>query len=108
MRARHDDSTSNLKRHVNACDSKVAPDGATISNFAHGSTYNKATFRVQLALWIARRFRPFAIVEDPEFRNLLTMLYARVDIPSAKTISRDIKEIHALARENVKLVLQVR
>lgn len=108
VRARYDDSTSNLKRHVDACDGKIAPGDATITSFAHGSSYDKASFRFWIALWVARRYRPFLIVEDPELLKLFTMLFARVDVPSASTVSRDIKEIFDISRQAVRTTLQVR
>jgi hypothetical protein len=60
-----------------------------------------------LNLWIARRQRPFVIVEDLEFIELLQMLYDKVTIPSISTISRDIQEIFMVSRKNVATMLKV-
>ncbi|RPD53481.1 hypothetical protein L226DRAFT_443646, partial [Lentinus tigrinus ALCF2SS1-7] len=46
-----------------------------------------------LAMWCSTRHRPFAAVEDPEFREILRMLYAKVEVPSRFTVSRDIQTI---------------
>ena len=46
-------------------------------------------------------------VEDPEFKELLHMLYARVEIPSRVTVARDLKDIFDSSREKVKAKLQV-
>lgn len=35
------------------------------------------------------------------------MLYAKVDVPSASTVSRDVKEVYNIAKKNVGKVLQV-
>ena len=99
---------SNLKRHVDACDGKVVTGAASIEDFAHGGRYNVGTFRFLLVMWIVRRYRPFLIVEDEELRRLLRMLYARVEIPSAVTISRDVQEIFNVTLKNVAKRLQVR
>ncbi|THH15827.1 hypothetical protein EUX98_g9402 [Antrodiella citrinella] len=107
-RAHHDDSTSNLVRHVDICkpDDAVAPAGKAINDFAHGSTYSKALFRYLLSLWIACRHRPFSIIEDPELIRIFRMLYAQVEIPSASTISRDIQEIFTLSQAHIAKLLQ--
>ncbi|GJE85026.1 hAT transposon family protein [Phanerochaete sordida] len=107
-RARWDDSTSNLVRHVNACNksSKPPPGQKAIDDFAQGTTYNPAKFRVKLNIWIARRHRPYNIVQDPEFLELLRMLNAKVEVPHPTTISRDIREIFTITREAVGKMLQ--
>ncbi|KIP01115.1 hypothetical protein PHLGIDRAFT_509997, partial [Phlebiopsis gigantea 11061_1 CR5-6] len=64
-RARTDDSTTNLKRHVDSCEGKLAPRVQRIEEFAHGSTYDKSRFRFVLSMWCARRHRPYVIVQDP-------------------------------------------
>ncbi|GJF00030.1 hypothetical protein PsYK624_163070 [Phanerochaete sordida] len=107
-RARWDDSTSNLVRHVNACKktSKPPPGQKAIDAFAQGSTYNPAKFRIKLSIWIARRHRPYAIVQDPEFLEILQMLNSKVEVPHPTTISRDIREIFEITRRAVGKMLQ--
>jgi hypothetical protein len=56
-------------------------------------------------LWICRRRRPFAIVEDPELRVIFANLHAPVETPSASTVSRDVKEIFGYTKDNVIKVL---
>ena len=63
--------------------------------------------RYLLTKWIVCCFRPFIIVEDPELIKIFQMLYAHVQIPSAKTISHNMKEIYVMAQINVKILLQV-
>jgi hypothetical protein len=50
--------------------------------YSHGSTYSAPKLRLKLALWVAQRHRPFAIVADPEFIEILTDLNAKVIVPS--------------------------
>ena len=76
--------------------------------FAQGNTYTTARLCFLLIKWISCRFRPFAIVEDPEIIEIFQMLHARVQIPSAKTISRDVKEVYVMSQINVKKLLKVR
>lgn len=80
-------------RHVSKCEPKPTPETEAITAYAQGSTYSYARLRYLLALWCARHHRPFLMVEDAEFRTLLHMLYARVEIPSRVTVSRDIHSI---------------
>ena len=106
-RSRSDESTSNLNRHVRSCDEKRVPSEQSIADFAHGSTYTKSEFRYLVSLWVMQCHRPFAIIEDPPLLRMLRMLYAKVDVPSATTVSRDVKEIFRISKVNVGKFLQV-
>ncbi|KAI1788245.1 hypothetical protein LXA43DRAFT_852164, partial [Ganoderma leucocontextum] len=103
----HEDSTSNLLRHIRACTHTDTPESQTITSFAAGSTYSESSFRYHLVMWITTRHRPFSIVEDPEFRGLLRMLYGRVDIPSRMTVNRDMQLILQDAKGHLTARLQV-
>ncbi|PIL32946.1 hypothetical protein GSI_05064 [Ganoderma sinense ZZ0214-1] len=102
-----DESTGNLHRHIQVCTPLPPTDTKEITEYAQGVNYSYARLQYLLAMWIARRHRPFTIVEDPEFRELLRMLYARVEIPSRVTVSRDVKDIFEDSRARVKAKLQV-
>jgi hypothetical protein len=62
---------------------------------------------MKLALWVARRHRPFAIVEDKELIELFKELNNKVDVPSRKTVSRDVTEIFEISRKKVAAMLKV-
>jgi hypothetical protein len=94
-------------RHAENCDPSKLSASRSIATFAHGSTYNPGKFRLTTAIWIARRHRPFNIVEDPEFIELLTSLNNKVNIPSRFTVSRDIEEIFQATRKCLAAKLQV-
>lgn len=108
-RAQWDDSTSNLGRHVTACTKGSTPPAGqqSINTFAQGSTYTPAKFRYKLAVWIARRHCPYAIVQDEEFLELLRMLNSKVEVPHPTTVSRDIREIFTFSRTSIRKILQV-
>ena len=80
----------------------------SIATFAAGSTYTEAKFCYHLVMWITTCHRPFSIVEDPEFRALLRMLYGRVEIPSHVTVTRDMHLILRDAKGHLTAVLRVR
>src|SRR5882762_5503026 len=87
-RVRHDDSTSNLVRHVKACDGGMIGTGSgSITVFAQGSTYTPQKFCMKLAIWVACHHRPFAIIEDDELRDIFTDLNSKVEVPSRFTVS---------------------
>ena len=106
----HDPSTGNMKRHIKECASNPnhASQQRTMAEFAAGVTYSPARFRAQLALWVARHHRPFAIIEDPELRALFRMLYSRVDIPLRVTVARNVHLILRDAKEHLIDYLKVR
>ena len=106
-RARTDSGTTNLLRHADTCSGKKAPDNQTITKFAQGSTYSTGAFRFLITRWITECHWPFKIIEDPPFQEMLKMLYGRVEIPSDTTISRDVREVHRISKEQVAKVLQV-
>jgi hypothetical protein len=59
-------------------------------------------------LWVTQCHRPFAIVDDPPLQRMFKMLYAKVEVPSASTVSRDVKEAFHVARKHVRGILQAR
>jgi hypothetical protein len=80
---RHDDSTSNLVRHVKSCNGGIsAAASGSITAFAQGSTYTPQKFRMKLALWVAHCHWPFAIVEDKELVDIFTDLNNKVEVLS--------------------------
>ncbi len=68
----------------------------------------KCSCALKLLTWVVRRHQPFAIVEDPELLEIFQMLYARVDVPSARTISRNVQEVFELSKHNLVSMLKVR
>ena len=106
-RAWHDESTSNLVHHADSCDPSDSPASHAMASFAHGSTYSAPKLQMKLALWAVCHHRPFAIVTDPEFIEILTDLNNKVIVPSPNTLSRDVKEIFNMSRLKVASILQV-
>ena len=62
---------------------------------------------MKLALWVAHRHRPFAIVMDDELVEIFTDLNNKVEVPSRFTVSRDVKEIFLMSRVKVSEILKV-
>lgn len=106
-RARHDDSTSNLKRHVQLCTPVDSAQSQALRVYAQGSQYSQVKHRMKIALWVARRNRPFSIVEDEELLDIFHDLNAACITPGRRTVARDVREIFLLSRKNVSALLQV-
>ncbi|KAF8579150.1 hypothetical protein K439DRAFT_1360241, partial [Ramaria rubella] len=101
-----DDLTSNLLTHKTQCSPDLATGHSSIKSFAHGSSYSAAHLHYLLALWVACRHRPYAIIEDPELLEILQMLFEPVEVPSARTLSRDVQEVFAISQWEVGRILQ--
>ncbi|KAJ7199578.1 hypothetical protein GGX14DRAFT_339830, partial [Mycena pura] len=50
-------------------------------------------------LWVTRRRRPFQIVQDPEFREIIHLLNPLAHTHSGMTQARDVKRLYKLSRE---------
>ncbi|KAH9848306.1 hypothetical protein C2E23DRAFT_739823 [Lenzites betulinus] len=100
-RADYEDSMSNPKWHVKACNPTDMAQADLITAYTHGVSYSLACLRYLLALWCARRHCPFCLVEDPELCVIFRMLYDKIDIPSQWTILRDICLLQTHAHNGV-------
>jgi hypothetical protein len=60
-----------------------------------------------LVKWITESNRPIHIVKDRELQDLLTAGRPHIQIPSPRTISRDIKLTFEACRERIGKLLQV-
>ena len=103
----YQDSTGNLSRHVKGCDPEETAETEMISAYASGATYSPGRLRFLVAMWCARRHRPFAIVDDPEFQEIARMLYSKAKIPSHWTVSRDVQAIFNSTKPRVRDHLKV-
>ncbi|TBU29091.1 hypothetical protein BD311DRAFT_662155 [Dichomitus squalens] len=54
-----------------------------------------------IAMWVARRHHAFQIVDDPEFCEIVRMLYQKAALPSRVMVSWDVQDIHDLLKANV-------
>ncbi len=117
-----DNCTSNLNNHMKACQKQqAAAEKATAAwngepplqqsslvPFVQGSTYTHGRLRRKQVYWAARCHRPYQMFEDPEYHNILHMMNANIRIPSADTVSWDVKEVYTMVKKEVKKLLQVR
>ena len=103
----YQDSTGNLSRHVKMCEPQDTQEAEMITAFAAGVTYSPARLRFLLAMWVARRHRPFTVVEDPEFQQIVRMLYAKAQLPSHVTLLCDVQAIFAECKGKLIDYLQV-
>ena len=69
---------------------------------------NVAWFRAEIVRWVSESHRPFSIVEDRGFRCLMKTGRPEYYLPSARTVSRDVKEVFKKARSRIAKILRVR
>ena len=77
-----DHSTGNLKCHICECEPMETGELKAMAKFVAGFTYTHEDFRFQIAKWITKHCRPFAIIEDEELLKAFWMLHASVNVPS--------------------------
>ena len=106
-RAQHDESTSNLKRHVTNCEPAQSSQMHALTAYASGSKYTQASHWMKIVLWITNRHRPFLIVEDTELLDIFHDLNPCCITPKQKSASRDVKEIFRISCIEVGVLLRV-
>ena len=57
--------------------------------------------------WIVKNDQPFNVVEDEDFRELMTFVRSGIHIPSADTIKNDLNDNYNASKEIFKRELQV-
>ena len=67
----------------------------------------KQVNRIEIAKWVAESQRPFSIVEDDGFKNLMKTRRPEYYIPSRYTVARDVKEVFKKTRKRLAKMLQV-
>ena len=78
----YQESTGNLSRHVKACDPEDILETEIITAYASRDQYLPGHMRFLIAMWVACRHRTFQIVDDPEFHEIVHMLYQKAQLPS--------------------------
>ena len=93
----HDESTSNLARHVRNCASADSTQTCALTASASGSKYTKPSHRMKIALWLSNHHHPFSIIEDTKLLEIFTDLHPNCKTPKHHTISHDVKEMFFLS-----------
>jgi len=102
-------SANNAKNVNNVCDTTIKGilDPQTITATFEQQGKDKVTFshrqhtktesRAEIVRWVAESKRPFNIVSDRGFQNLMKTGRPEYYIPSPATVSRDVKKVFANA-----------
>ena len=64
--------------------------------------------RAEIVRWAAESLRPFAIVRDRGFLGLMKTGHSEYYLPSAETVSRDVKQVFVHTRNWIAKMLRVR
>jgi hypothetical protein len=63
--------------------------------------------RAEIVRWVSESKRPFKIVTDRGFRNLMKTGRPDYHIPSEHTVSRDVRNVFVSVRKQIAKMLQV-
>jgi hypothetical protein len=94
-------------RHIRICAPGISTDANTIESYAHGRSYTPEVLRLLLVKWVTSCSRPYSIVQDEPFIQIIKMLYDKAILVTAKTVSSDVQRVFHLARDSVIKNLQV-
>jgi hypothetical protein len=64
--------------------------------------------RAEIVRWVAENVRPFEIVKDRAFQNLMKTGRPGYYIPSPSTVSRDVRTVFSRTRQRIAKMLRVR
>jgi hypothetical protein len=88
---------------ITAAFQRVTKSKITYSHRQHTT----AEARAEIVRWVAESKRPFQIVNDRGFQSLMKTGRPAYHIPSAETVSRDVKRIFVKVRKRIANMLQV-
>ena len=74
-----------------------------VLNWSIAEAFNRA----EIVRWVAESKRPFQIVNDRAFQSLMKTGRPGYRIPSAETVSRDVKQVFIRVRARIAKMLQV-
>ena len=63
--------------------------------------------RAEIVRWVSENARPFSIVNDRGFKNLMKTGRPEYYLPSPTTVSRDVCLVFARSRQRIALLLRV-
>src|SRR5277367_1392708 len=66
-----------------------------------------APHRAEIVRWVSESKRPFKIVTDRAFRSLMKTGRPEYPIPSAETVSHDVRNVFVNVRKHLAKILQV-
>ena len=77
-----------------------------MKSFSSGATYSRQHFRFVCAIWITSCRRPFRIVNDTPFQDIVGMLNPLAQIHSEHTQANDVKLLYKLSRQKITSLLE--
>ena len=81
---------------------------SSIKKYKPNNVKQKA-FRKTLGEWVVSSLRPFSIVEDVKFREMVTILDPQITVISPRTLGRDIVKLFKVKKkELIKIELKER
>lgn len=104
--ARYDPSTSNLNNHILSCVPTVNSDQSQIGTYTNGGVYNKGELRLYTVFWVSSCYRPYSIVMDKPFLDIVRTCNSNVKMVVDSTVSDDVIQVHKMSIPFVAKMLQ--
>ncbi|KAJ7222704.1 hypothetical protein C8J57DRAFT_1094487, partial [Mycena rebaudengoi] len=100
-------TTLNLLNHARDCTPKpdLLSQQGMIYSFVSGSTYKCEKLGTLTTFWVTWCCRPFKIVEDPEFHEIIHLLNPSAHTHSAMTQACNVKCLYKLSRKKTRIFL---
>ncbi|CAE6364772.1 unnamed protein product, partial [Rhizoctonia solani] len=94
--------TSNLRKAIRKCDKERGVSDSLAVPSPETIVFSQLMFRVLLVIWCIVGHRPFHIVTDPLFLDIVHMLRPEAIVPSPHTLSSDLTYIYNLASMRIR------
>jgi hypothetical protein len=72
-------------------------------SYQSASKFNNQTLQKLITAWIVRRQRPFLIVEDPEFIEILRYVNPKVSLVKADAVKNSIMDLYEKGRQALRV-----
>ncbi|KEP49957.1 hAT family dimerization protein [Rhizoctonia solani 123E] len=89
--------TTNLQRAIKKCDKKRGVPDSLLNTSNDATPFSQLAFRTLLVLWCSVNHRPFHMLSDPLFLDIVHLLRSEATVPCAQTISADLAYLYNLA-----------
>jgi len=100
-------SESVKERSLTVIDSTRGPRLGEVYPNVTIAPYLNIHHSAEIVRWVAESKRPFKIVNDRGFQSLMKTGRPEYYIPSAETVSRDVKKVFVCVRQRIAKMLQV-
>lgn len=88
------------------CDPICDADQSAIKSFTNAGAYSKGELRLETVIWVTLCYRPYKIVTDQPFLNILCICNPNVKMVVDSTVSDSVIEVHKFTLPRVVKMLK--